>query len=184
MKKIITMVLVLGLVSMVSAVPTISVLGGGPAEIAPGGTLTLVFAGEGNYAGGAFFDLGTYGYYSGNGPDGASIVGNISAPLGAPANIGGLGSIGLYSGSAAIAVVASGNAGVGGWDVVAGDWFTFDLTLTEGTTLAVGNIINIDVATGAYTESGNGIDVSVVPVPEPVTMALLGLGGLLLRKRK
>ena len=57
---------------------------------------------------------------------------------------------------------------------IAGDWFVFDLAGTNG-----GLIDIYDYDEGWQTPVG-----TLNVVPEPATIVLLGLGGLLLRKRK
>ncbi len=73
------------------------------------------------------------------------------------------------------------------WGVEPGEWVEIVYSLQPGKTYA--NIIeelnNADVRIGIHVQSfGNGGSESFVNVPEPATMVLLGLGGLMLRKRR
>jgi len=63
----------------------------------------------------------------------------------------------------------------GGYLPIAGDWYVFDLSLVPGTTGLI-DLFNLEEG---MTPVG-----TLEVVPEPATIALLGLGGLLLRRRK
>ena len=58
------------------------------------------------------------------------------------------------------------------WDAAAGDWYTVTYSGHVGDALDVENVQN------AYHSEG-----TIYVTPEPMTIALLGLGGLLLRRR-
>ncbi len=60
-----------------------------------------------------------------------------------------------------------------------GDWLTADFAFAPGSSSSVVSLYQIDVTTGAES-----FLISHTMVPEPVTLSLLGLGGLFLRRRK
>ena len=183
MKKVVTLVLVLSLVSIASATPTIT----GPSEINGAGTYTYTVVGVAeNYKGGVFADLAIHGYYPGGLPTGiTSINAGTSAPLQTTGSKyrmgdvdGGFATIGTYY--YGIKFEASSGSVPANTPVIAGDWFTLDVVVNSG--VAATGSMELDISTSAWTCSGNALTVDFVP--EPATMALLGLGGLLLRKRK
>jgi len=201
MRKLLILMLVLGMASMASAVPVIT----GATTIAPGDTVTLTLSGtvaeaSGGTAGnsntpaggygisGVFLDWANAGYYyapgTGNAKLTGSSIGNLSAMTVAMGSGSGFST--LYTYYYGIAFTAASNPT---WaettDVDIGQWFTFDVTLTSDYVTNGGKTdgseyLNVDVAW--KTSDEGGLDLQIVP--EPVTIALLGLGGLFLRRRR
>ncbi|HIJ71949.1 MAG TPA: PEP-CTERM sorting domain-containing protein, partial [Planctomycetes bacterium] len=66
-------------------------------------------------------------------------------------------------------------------EVYAGEWYTFDITIPTDAT--VGATFGIDVLSSGFSIVQDAA-LTLTVVPEPITMALLGLGGLFLRRRK
>ncbi len=186
MKKLLILMLVLGMASAASAVPIIT----GATTIAPGGTVTLTLSGTSAEASttadgsggfgisGVFIDVVNNSYYA---PVGLFAGSTISNASGAHANMGGLGSVTAYYGG--ISFLA---APVVPWaeatDVDTGTWFTFDVYLSSGYAGATDGSVYMPIDIGWGTTDVGGVDLQIIP--EPVTIALLGLGGLLLRRRK
>jgi hypothetical protein len=76
------------------------------------------------------------------------------------------------------------------WNGIAGDDFNYDVLATAGSSanwfgpLAIdGDFLNGAPLYGSYGFGGPITEIAYL-VPEPTTLALLGLGGLLLRRRK
>ena len=172
---------VLGFASLAGAYPIIS----GPTTIDGAGTYTYTVVGQANdnCQGGIFVNLATYGYDPGGMPTGLTIT-NVSGMLKDPTS--GMERMGQTASGVAkldgsyyhgIAFLASN--GTIPVPVLAGDWFTFDIVATSS--VATTGSITIDVSESDYATIDNSLSVLL---PEPATMALLGLGGLLLRKRK
>ena len=162
MKKCLVLMLVLGIASMATATLTISA----PATIDVGATVSIAIVADaasaaqtGDASGGYVTALGTYHTY---------ISGFVMEPGAAAGTMSG------YSYNASTGYIYVNGSNLGTEDLLSpGDWLSFDL----GTgALAVGDVITIAL--------NNGQSVGIDVVPEPMTIGLLGLGGLFLRRRK
>jgi len=167
MKKLLILVLVFGLasVSYGSLVPVASNF----TAVLSGTTLTIssavgIAAGSNMIVG--FWDTGGTRTFS----NGAIL------PSSATANGGSLRGLAVYSDptNGYGADFTAGSTGLESpvWDAVAGPWFSVTYNGAVGDALDVENVAN------AYASVG-----TIYVTPEPVTIALLGLGGLLLRRR-
>ena len=181
MRKLLVMLMVLGIASAAMAVPTISVSTATPVL---GSTFTVTITGTaadatgdttGDPVGGAAGALGLdYSNYS----DGSlnPYISWVDVLGVTETAAGGLGGVSNATSNAAWTAAPA----AGGWaeatDVDAGLWFTFTLNADAlGTT-------EISLLNANFGQIGS-IPIEVI-VPEPMTMALLGLGGLFLRRRK
>ncbi|MFA5422467.1 MAG: PEP-CTERM sorting domain-containing protein [Phycisphaerae bacterium] len=162
MKKVLVMLMVIGMVSAASA----TLFTDGLSADLSGGVLTVTADQDAvdNHPGAAGWAMG----YDAPGEFviGTEVVYDAMGDLGAVLQWAG------YEHGIDLATGWSGTAGYP--EVEAGAWFSIDYTG------AVGDVIDIyDYAVSAVTPIG-----SVTVTPEPMTIALLGLGGLLLRRRK
>jgi hypothetical protein len=167
MKKLLVLALVLALTSMASAVLTQNPGGGGTYLLEVGQTLTIeISESTGNQAGMLVYAIVE------DGGDGALSNGIATS------NAGELGAVNDYSyaGWGVGYELASGSTT---GQVQAGIQWTVDYYGANVGDIAV---ISIWDGGGSFEVADDSITVEVVP--EPMTIALLGLGGLFLRRRK
>ena len=161
MKKLLVLMLVLGVGSMAMAALTLS----GPTTVPTGGTVSLQIVHDGSAA---VVDGLDYEWVYGP----AANISNIA--MTSNMSGGGMSAITDYLAAYGYFYVIGANS-PGGNALLAGDWVTFDISAGA---LPVGSIISLTTAMG-----GESHDVEVI-IPEPMTLGLLGLGGLFLRRRK
>ena len=162
MKKILVLMLVLGIASMATAALTLS----GPTQVAVGGTITITVTADAE----SVDDFpGDYGYiYVGS--DSFSNVTMLSS---------------MSDGDMSVIIIYAYDFYFKGLDdtgqsspfLSVGDWLTFDVTADSTTQ---GNTITITLDSNLFADDTHVITV----IPEPMTIGLLGLGGLFLRRRK
>ena len=167
MKKLLVLMLVLGMASLASAGLTFAT---GAATIQVGGTVDISMLADQAVAGTiATTDL------IGGAPNGAS-------------------TISLAAGAASTAFAANDQAGNGYPGYIQGIAGTVtpyvlgdEVSIVGLTGDAVGTYTIYSYSAAAWASSGSATDsftLTVVPVPEPITMGLLAVGGLFLRRRK
>ena len=180
MKKLLILLLVLCVVSMTSATPMIT----GPDEIdIDVGYITLTLQGTSAEASDEDFDPSNGGYEGAVWVDYSAYSGQISNVGSADANMGVNASIDLTTYLPSDGGVPFAAAPGASWteetDVDVGDWFTFRVTMLSGA--EEDDEYDVQVLNDSW---GIVYTHTVTVVPEPMTIALLGLGGLFLRRRK
>ena len=168
MKKVVTLVLVLSMVSMAGAALTFT----GPTTVAQGGTVNLALAaGVGDLVSG--FIWVDYSSYTGQ------LSNAVMTDL--VTNKGGLSDLHLSTNYLPDGIQVTVSEGPGETAIpVGGDIVTFTLSDLEGS--IIGDTYLVELLDASF--GSTGLSTTITVVPEPATMALLGLGGLLLRRKK
>ena len=160
MKKILVLMLVLGITSMASAGLTIT----GPTEVDLGGTIALQIVHDGSAAVVDGSDYAVVYVTPTAAVTGMAMTSNVSASTWSTLTDY-LASFGYFS--------IFGANPPGGNLLLAGTWVNFDISAGS---LLVDDVISISMLGGGSH--------NVTVIPEPMTIGLLGLGGLFLRRRK
>ncbi len=159
MKKLLVLVLVLGMSSMANAALT-DILSDIELQLS-GTTVTIVG-----------LDAGAESSWSDGGVYTSVSNGTVSAPLTSNQNAGDLRAIQQWTGYNGVDIRIGQGTGPA---LQTGEWFTFQYSGN------VGDVFDIY----DYTQGGSTTPVGTLTLlPEPMTIVLLGLGGLFLRRRK
>ena len=180
MRKMLVLMLVLGMGSLATAVPTLT----GPTSANPGDTITIWIQGttgdasvpggiQGGWSGMLGIDYSGSAYNPNPYMSFVSFSPSVTAAAGQFAANGSGFNIAYFTAGAGIPWSEA-------TDVDAADWFAYQFTI--GSQVASSTTIPVEIF-----KNWGGSVVATLPVhvvPEPITMALLGLGGLFLRRRK
>ncbi len=178
---------------------TLDIINGGSLTIVDTGAGTAYYSGDFTAGGGSYWTVGAssllsidqffLGY---NGQSTLDVYGTVSVnrPVGSGAALvfgaktGANGQLNIYAGGTLDTTQWDGTDsrdGTGAVDMYGGS-IIIDGEITSG---PVGIPITFHGGPGVFTYLGTAVDRTVITVPEPTTVALLGLGGLaLLRKRR